>query len=71
MILNKSLSFNLKIKACIQIATALEYLHSVANVYHRDIKTENILVFSKNDKRETIHIKVCDFGISKKFVPRL
>lgn len=57
-VLNK-LSKEKRIDYAIEIATGLEYLHSVHGIVHRDIKPENILV-SFDDK-----IKLCDFGSSK------
>ena len=40
------------------------YLHEHANVVHRDLKAENILVF--NYANDEIQVKICDFGVSKK-----
>ena len=56
------LSHSLRLRACIQVAQALDFLHSKECVHHRDIKSENVLVFSK-----TVHVKLCDFGIAKRF----
>lgn len=51
-------------KICIKrIASALSQLHSL-NVNHRDLKLENILLKSEDDLSQ---IKLCDFGLSKKF----
>jgi serine/threonine protein kinase len=44
-----------------EIVLALEYLHE-KNVIYRDLKPENILL-SKDG-----HIKLSDFGLSKRFV---
>ena len=44
------------------MAQALDFLHTRELVHHRDIKSENVLVFSK-----TVHVKICDFGIAKRF----
>lgn len=45
------------IRIALQIASALEYIHS-HGVVHRDLKPENIMV------DETDHIKLIDFGIA-------
>lgn len=47
----------------IQICSALEYLHS-HNVFHRDVKPENILVFPFHGCNSDILLKLCDFGFS-------
>ena len=60
-------AFKIKVKACMQIARALVYLHKHANVYHRDLKSENVLVFHYDAHRGNIHVKLCDFGVSKRF----
>ncbi|KAG9154863.1 hypothetical protein Leryth_025222 [Lithospermum erythrorhizon] len=47
-----------------QICRALNYLHSVIGVCHRDIKPQNLLV-----NPHTHQVKVCDFGSAKMLVP--
>jgi len=42
-----------------ELINALEFLHE-RNIFHRDLKPQNILV------SETFHLKVTDFGESKK-----
>ena len=39
-----------------QLIAAIEYLHDIAKVVHRDIKPHNILLSSKDE------VKLCDFG---------
>ena len=45
-----------------QALEALVYLHDERDIIHRDIKPENVLLKSKSP---TVHIKLCDFGLSK------
>jgi serine/threonine protein kinase len=47
-----------------QICRALNYLHNVIGVCHRDIKPQNLLV-----NPHTHQLKICDFGSAKKLVP--
>ncbi|KAL3536865.1 hypothetical protein ACH5RR_000231 [Cinchona calisaya] len=47
-----------------QICRALNYLHSVIGVCHRDIKPQNLLV-----NPHTHQLKICDFGSAKMLVP--
>jgi len=54
-----NLQFNAKLKIAIDVAEAMEFLHS-RNVVHRDLKSVNVLV-----NRYTMVAKVCDFGLSR------
>ncbi|XP_041000662.1 shaggy-related protein kinase epsilon-like [Juglans microcarpa x Juglans regia] len=47
-----------------QICRALNYLHRVVGVCHRDIKPQNLLVNPHNHQ-----LKICDFGSAKMLVP--
>ncbi|CAH8323793.1 unnamed protein product [Eruca vesicaria subsp. sativa] len=47
-----------------QICRALNYLHRVVGVCHRDIKPQNLLV-----NPQTHQLKICDFGSAKMLVP--
>ncbi|XVF79990.1 hypothetical protein PTKIN_Ptkin15bG0034500 [Pterospermum kingtungense] len=47
-----------------QICRALNYLHNVVGVCHRDIKPQNLLVNSQSHQ-----LKICDFGSAKMLVP--
>ena len=49
-----------------QILQALSYIHS-CGIIHRDIKPENILV---HKEKNTIKIKIADFGLSKIVSPK-
>jgi len=58
--------YNIKLIIVLEIARAIKFLHS-NNIIHRDVKPQNILVFSIEPKA-TVHVKLTDFGTSK-FVP--
>ncbi|XP_047340849.1 shaggy-related protein kinase theta-like [Impatiens glandulifera] len=47
-----------------QICRALNYIHNVIGVCHRDIKPQNLLVNPNSHQ-----LKVCDFGSAKMLVP--
>ena len=56
------LSSDITIDLLIQIFEAVEYLHNVKNIIHRDIKAENFVL--KIDEYNNIKIKLIDFGLA-------
>lgn len=54
----KNLQLNIFLHIAIQLASTLAQLHQ-ANIIHKDIKPDNILINSKTNK-----VKIIDFGIS-------
>ncbi|EDR23274.1 serine-threonine protein kinase, putative [Entamoeba dispar SAW760] len=60
------LSDFLKVRFCQDIARGMEYLHQ-NDILHRDLKTDNVLVYSKNP-HDPITAKVTDFGTSRSFI---
>lgn len=63
---NQALDSRLKARACLQVAQGIRYLHEQQLLFHRDIKAENVLVFSLDPGASKIQVKLCDFGISKR-----
>lgn len=59
---DKMTTEHIRLAAC-HILLALEYVHA-QNIIHRDIKSENILVFTQSHDADPV-FKLCDFGLSK------
>ncbi len=57
------LSTSMKLTMLYETAKAIQFLH-MNSVIHRDIKPQNILVFSLEPK-SPVHIKLTDFGTSR------
>ncbi|EMD42521.1 protein tyrosine kinase domain containing protein [Entamoeba histolytica KU27] len=56
----------LKVRFCQDIARGMEYLHE-NDILHRDLKTDNVLVYSINPY-DQVTSKVTDFGTSRSFI---
>jgi len=56
--INKPIPENVLGKVAFSVISALEYLHNILQVIHRDVKPSNILINRGG------HVKMCDFGIS-------
>ena len=54
------LSSNLIIDITKDLSKSIDYIHSI-NIYHRDIKSENVIVFVDDGHFD---FKLCDFGLS-------
>jgi Protein kinase domain len=52
----------------LQMLQALEKIHAL-NIVHRDVKPENILLASPITEGDSVHVKLCDFGVARPLVP--
>ena len=43
----------------------VKYFHG-ENIVHRDLKLDNIMLMGDKNKPERFHVKLIDFGMSKK-----
>lgn len=59
----QQLSLSFKVMCLLEIAKALQFLHS-NGIIHRDIKPQNILMFSLEPKAQ-VHVKLTDFGTAR------
>ena len=58
---SENVSEELECKWIVQMAKALQFLHSI-NLVHRDLKPENVLLTANDD------IKIGDFGLAREFI---
>lgn len=61
------LSWEQKLKMCIDVAKAMEYLHNFEpQIIHRDLKSLNLLLLHQIESEESVPwVKVSDFGLSR------
>ncbi len=63
--------WSLKYKIALDIAKAMQYLHSLTPpIVHRDLKSNNVFMVSISED-SIIHAKVADFGLSRRVVAGL
>jgi serine/threonine protein kinase len=55
-----------EVHVILTVAKAIQVLHTVYNTVHRDIKPKNVLL--SRTSRNTLHVKLADFGISMEVV---
>ncbi|ELP84796.1 serine/threonine protein kinase HT1, putative [Entamoeba invadens IP1] len=60
---SEDVDMKIRVKICLDGANGIEYLHT-NGILHRDIKPDNILVFSLN-LNEKVNAKLTDFGSAK------
>ncbi|XP_041464430.1 leucine-rich repeat serine/threonine-protein kinase 1-like isoform X2 [Lytechinus variegatus] len=65
IVLEPVLSRLLTYKISLQVASAVEFLHS-KDIIYCDLKTDNILLFS-SDVNQDVNIKLTDYGISRTY----
>lgn len=59
------LSWQQRLKAALDVAAGMEYLHS-AGIMHRDLKTQNVLLAEQvKTQEDELNAKVCDFGLAR------